>query len=112
MFQFASCYLSLLHFLYLEFYCIPPCCVEGIVLHSQVDTIFLAKTRLHLIPVLNIFVVLAHTTQIEILSLWLKLQLHSFCKFLETPNIVFSVCECNSFSGENLVRAVLQGKYF
>lgn len=82
-------------------------------MRSQVDNIFFAKTRLHLSPVLSIFVVLAHTTQIEIIfSAWLKLHLHSFCKVLETPNIVFSVCECNSFSEENLVRAVLQGKYF
>lgn len=98
--QLEGCYLSKpLHFLYLEFYCIPPCCVEGIVLHSQIDNIFFAKTRLHLIPVFSIFVMLAHTTktQIEIiLSTWLKIHLHSFYKFLETPNIVFSVCECNS----------------
>lgn len=111
MLQFAGCYLSK-PFAFLVSR-VPPCCAEGIVLHNQVDNVFFVKTRFHLTPVLDVFVFSAHTAQMEIiLSTWLKLHLHSFCKFLKTPNIVFSACECNSYSMENLVRAVLQGKYF
>lgn len=82
-------------------------------MHNQVDNIFFVKTRLHLIPVFGYFCLLSiHILNRSMLSTWLKLLLRSFGKFLKTPNIVFSVCECNSYSMENLVRAVLQGNYF
>lgn len=55
MLRFAVCYLCyFLHFLYLEFYCILSRCVEGIVLHIQVD-IFFTKAVLCVIQFLTFF---------------------------------------------------------